>query len=115
MMTLPDALPVIVFGTGVFTGGFFAAHTVASGWVGAVARRDRAEASSLYLFSYYLGGSVAGALGGVVYTMGGWSATVWFVAALLMVALLLVATLVREHQSSLVDRLERPVVGAAQR
>jgi predicted MFS family arabinose efflux permease len=115
LMTLPDALPVIVFGAGVFTGGFFAAHTVASGWVGAVARRDRAEASSLYLFSYYLGGSVAGALGGVVYTMGGWSATVWFVAALLMVALLLVATLVREHQSSLVDRLERPVVGAAQR
>jgi predicted MFS family arabinose efflux permease len=96
LMTLPDALPVIVVGTGVFTGGFFAAHTVASGWVGAVARRDRAEASALYLFSYYLGGSVAGVFGGLVYSVGGWSATVGFVGTLLMAALLLVTSLVRE-------------------
>lgn len=95
LMTLPDALPVIVVGTGVFTGGFFAAHAVASGWVGAVARRDRAEASALYLFSYYLGGSVAGALGGLVYNVGGWAGTVWFVGTLLILALLLVASLVR--------------------
>ncbi|OBA63391.1 hypothetical protein A5647_05750 [Mycobacterium sp. 1100029.7] len=96
LMTLPNALPVIVVGTGVFTGGFFAAHTVASGWVGAIARRDRAEASSLYLFSYYLGGSVAGVFGGFAYSVGGWPATVWFVGALLIVALLLVASLVKE-------------------
>jgi YNFM family putative membrane transporter len=96
LMTLPDALPVIVIGTGVFTGGFFAAHTVASGWVGAVARRDRAEASALYLFTYYFGGSVAGVFGGLVYSVGGWSATVGFVGTLLLVALLLVASLVRE-------------------
>jgi predicted MFS family arabinose efflux permease len=96
LMTLPDALPVIVVGTGVFTGGFFAAHAVASGWVGAVARRDRAEASALYLFSYYLGGSVAGVFGGLVYNVGGWLATVGFVGTLLMAALLLVASLVRE-------------------
>ncbi|WP_264001953.1 MFS transporter [Mycobacterium florentinum] len=95
LMTLPDALPVIVAGTGVFTGGFFAAHAVASGWVGAVVRRDRAEASALYLFSYYLGGSVAGAVGGLVYSVGGWAATVWFVGTLLILALLLVASLVR--------------------
>ncbi|WP_090609500.1 MFS transporter [Mycobacterium lentiflavum] len=95
LMTLPDALPVIVVGTGVFTGGFFAAHAVASGWVGAVARSDRAEASALYLFSYYLGGSVAGALGGLAYGVGGWRATVWSVGTLLILALLLVASLVR--------------------
>jgi MFS transporter, YNFM family, putative membrane transport protein len=95
LMTLPDALPVIVVGTGVFTGGFFAAHTVASGWVGAVARRDRAEASALYLFSYYLGSSVAGAVGGLAYSVSGWPGAVWFVATLLLVALLLAASLVR--------------------
>ena len=54
LLTVPHALAAIVVGVGVFTGGFFAAHTVASGWVGAVAHRDRAEASALYLFSYYL-------------------------------------------------------------
>lgn len=99
LLTVPHALAVIVVGVGVFTGGFFAAHAVASGWVGAVAHRDRAEASALYLFSYYLGGSVAGALGGVVYGVGGWPATVCFVGALLAAGTLLVAMLVRERGS----------------
>jgi YNFM family putative membrane transporter len=96
LITVPHALVAIVVGTGVFTGGFFAAHTVASGWVGAVAQQDRAEASSLYLFSYYLGGSVAGGFGGLVYGVGGWPATVAFVGALLLAAVSLVAQLVRE-------------------
>jgi YNFM family putative membrane transporter len=95
VVTVPQSLVLVVVGTGVFTGGFFAAHTVASGWVSAVARRDRAEASSLYLFSYYLGGSVAGGLGGVVYSVGGWPGTVAFVGALLLAALFLAALLVK--------------------
>lgn len=70
---------------------------MASGWVGAVAQRDRAEASALYLFSYYLGGSVAGAFGGVLYGVGGWSATVCFVVVLLMAGAALVALLVRDN------------------
>ncbi len=105
VVTVPPALVLVVVGTGVFTGGFFAAHTVASGWVSAVARQDRAEASSLYLFSYYLGGSVAGGLGGVVYSVGGWPGTVAFVGALLLAALFLVALLVRE--------VNQPLVGLA--
>ena len=105
VVTVPSALVLVVVGTGVFTGGFFAAHTVASGWVSAVARQDRAEASSLYLFSYYLGGSVAGGLGGVVYSVGGWPGTVAFVGALLLAALFLVALLARE--------INRPLVGLA--
>ncbi len=95
-LTVPHSVVAIVVGLGVFTGGFFAAHTVASGWVGAAARRDRAEASALYLFSYYLGGSVAGAAGGLVYGAGGWPATVWFVGALILGGVALVVLLVRE-------------------
>ena len=34
----------------LFTASFFALHSVASGWVGQVATRDRAEASSAYVF-----------------------------------------------------------------
>lgn len=96
LMTVPQALVSIVIGVGVFTAGFFAAHTVASSWVGAAAGRDRGEASGLYLFSYYLGGSTAGAFGGLVYGAGGWAATAAFVAALLLAALLLVASLARQ-------------------
>jgi predicted MFS family arabinose efflux permease len=99
LMTVPQALVAIVIGVGVFTAGFFAAHTVASSWVGAAAGRDRGAASGLYLFSYYLGGSTAGALGGLVYSVGGWPATVTFVAALLLTALLLAASLVRRSSS----------------
>jgi hypothetical protein len=50
----------------------------------------------LYLFSYYLGGSVAGALGGIVYGVGGWPGTVLFVGGLLTAGTLLVAMLVRQ-------------------
>jgi MFS transporter, YNFM family, putative membrane transport protein len=99
LMTVPHSLLAIVIGVGVFTAGFFAAHTVASSWVGAAAGHGRGEASGLYLFSYYLGGSTAGALGGVVYSIGGWAATATFVAALLLCALLLVASLVRRTSS----------------
>jgi YNFM family putative membrane transporter len=98
LATVPQVLLAIVIGAGVFTGGFFSAHTVASGWVGAVARQHRAEASALYLFSYYLGGSVAGALGGLIYSVGGWTATVAFVSALLLASLLLATLLVRETE-----------------
>lgn len=51
LATVPQALVAIVIGAGVFTGGFFSAHTVASGWAGAVARQHRAEASALSLFA----------------------------------------------------------------
>lgn len=105
LLTVPHALVAIVVGVGVFTGGFFAAHTVASGWVGAVAQRDRAEASAIYLFSYYLGGSGAGALGGLVYGVGGWPATVGFVGALLLAGAWLVTLLVRESGSRTNNRV----------
>ncbi|WP_375234382.1 MULTISPECIES: MFS transporter [unclassified Mycobacteroides] len=97
-LTIPNSLIAVIIGVGIFTAGFFAAHTVASGWVGAVAQRDRAEASALYLFSYYLGSSVAGAAGGLAYQSGGWSLTVAFVGVLLAFALVLATVMVfRKH------------------
>jgi MFS transporter, YNFM family, putative membrane transport protein len=96
LATGPHAVAMIVVGVGVFTAGFFAAHTVASGWVGAVARQDRGPAAALYMLGFYLGGSVGGALGGLVYSVGGWAATVTFVGALLLSGLLLAGLLVRD-------------------
>lgn len=100
LATGPHAVGMIVVGLGVFTASFFAAHTVASGWVGAVARQDRGPAATLYMFGFYLGGSVGGAFGGLVYAVGGWSATVSFVGALLMTALLLAGLLMRDNRSA---------------
>jgi YNFM family putative membrane transporter len=85
--TLPASLAFIVPGLIVLTVGFFAAHSVASGWVGGRAPVAPAQASALYLCMYYLGSSVAGSFGGVVYSRGGWPWVVAFVVALLAVAL----------------------------
>ncbi|MCM5705159.1 MFS transporter [Larsenimonas salina] len=77
----------ILVGMLVFTFGFFAAHSVASGWVGQRAHQARGQASSLYLFSYYLGSSSAGTLGGVFWHWQGWPGVAVFIGVLLSIAL----------------------------
>lgn len=87
LITLTSHLWLIFAGMMLFTAGFFAAHAVASGWIGPRARRAKGQASSLYLFSYYLGSSVAGTLGGVFWHHFGWPGITGFIAALLVLAL----------------------------
>ena len=87
LLTLSGSLVLIVLGLVVLTTGFFAAHSVASGWVGARAKVAPAQASALYMCAFYVGSSVAGSAGGVFYGGGGWPATVAFVLALLGVAM----------------------------
>jgi YNFM family putative membrane transporter len=86
-LTLPASVFWIVAGLVVLTAGFFAAHSVASGWVGGRARVAPAQASALYLCLYYIGSSVAGSAGGVFWTRGGWPAVAAFAIAALAVAL----------------------------
>lgn len=88
-LTVPDTLGCVLVGLVVYTAGFFAAHSVASGWVGARAVTGRAEASALYLLGYYLGSSVGGTLIGLAWTAAGWPATVCCVAATQLAAALL--------------------------
>jgi YNFM family putative membrane transporter len=77
-------LVLVLPGLMLFAAGFFAAHSVASSWVGHRARRARGQASSLYLFFYYLGSSVAGTLGGVFWHGWGWMGVSAFVAVMLL-------------------------------
>ncbi len=98
LLTLPDSLPVVGAGLLVMTAGFFAAHSVASGWVGRRAATGKAQASALYLFCYYLGSSVGGSAGGLAYEHGRWPATVTY--TLVVVAVALTAALgLRERRS----------------
>lgn len=52
------------------------------------AKRAKGRASSLYLFSYYLGSSIAGTLGGVFWHNYGWNGVGAFIALMLVIALL---------------------------
>ena len=72
-----------ILGILLFTACFFAAHSVASGWVGVVATSNRAEASSMYLFCYYMGSSIVGWLSGHVLHSWEWGGlVVWLLAGL---------------------------------
>lgn len=83
VMTLPDNLAMILTGLVVLTTGFFGAHGVASGWVGARARVGKAQASALYNLFYYGGSSLFGWLLGYAYVVGWWGvATAVLVLAL---------------------------------
>ena len=72
VLTLATPIPLIVAGVAVFTAGFFGAHSIASSWVGRRAKTARAQASSLYLFFYYLGSSISGTVGGYFWVHFGW-------------------------------------------
>lgn len=86
-LTMADGLAVIVLGIAVLTFGFFGAHSTVSSWVGRRALHARAQASSLYLFFYYLGSSVVGSAGGFFWSAWGWGGVVGLIGLLLAVAL----------------------------
>ncbi|WP_426142390.1 MFS transporter [Pseudomonas sp. DWP3-1-2] len=86
-LTMFTPLTVVIMGVLLFTFGFFGAHSVASSWIGRRALKARGQASSLYLFSYYAGSSIAGTGGGVFWHYGGWNGIGLFIGALLLVAL----------------------------
>lgn len=89
MITLFSSVWLILLGMMLFTAGFFSGHSVASGWIGPRARRAKGQASSLYLFSYYMGSSLAGTSGGVFWHQFGWLGITAFIFVLLAVALML--------------------------
>ncbi|NPC99224.1 MFS transporter [Brenneria sp. HEZEL_4_2_4] len=87
-VTALSPLACVFIGMMLFAAGFFAAHAVASGWIGQRARRAKGQASSMYLFSYYLGSSIAGTLGGVFWHAYGWAGITVFLTTMLLMALL---------------------------
>ncbi|MEX5339851.1 MFS transporter [Pseudomonas sp. I2] len=95
LMTLASPLAMVILGMLVFTFGFFGAHSVASSWIGRRALKAKGQASSLYLFCYYAGSSVAGTAGGVFWHQAGWNGIGLFIGSLLAVALLVALYLSR--------------------
>ena len=84
LLTLADTTTIIVAGVAVFTCGFFGVHSIASGWVSRRAITNRAQATSLYLFSYYLGSSISGTLGGLFWVSLGWSGVAAMISLLIL-------------------------------
>jgi YNFM family putative membrane transporter len=94
-LTMTRPLLFIMLGIVAVTFGFFGGHSIVSSWVGRRAGAAKAQASSMYLFSYYMGSSVAGASGGLFYAAHGWNGVALFVGALVLAGLLIALRLFR--------------------
>lgn len=94
-LTIPDGLGFVIAGVAVFTSGFFAAHSVASSWVGLRAETARAQATSLYMLTYYMGSSVVGSAGGLFWSHFGWIGVTALIGGLDCIGLILAIVLAR--------------------
>lgn len=88
-LTIVTPLAIKIFGIALFTFGFFGSHSIASSWVGRQAIHDKAQASSLYLFFYYVGSSIGGTIGGTFWETLGWGGVISMILGFLICALLL--------------------------
>ena len=89
LITLIPTLWATFVGLIIFVFCFFAGHSTASSWVSVQALQYRAVASSLYLFFYYVGSSLLGSSGGLIWEHWGWNGIVLSTSAILMIGIFL--------------------------
>ncbi|WP_040412051.1 MFS transporter [Desulfosporosinus sp. OT] len=89
LITLSVPLVLKILGIAIFTFGFFGSHSLASSWVGHQAIHDKAQASALYLFFYYVGSSIGGTVGGIFWSLFGWGGVICMILSFLLLALFL--------------------------
>ncbi len=100
LLTLVQPLWGVIGALGLLTFGFFGAHAVGSAWMGRAAGAARAQGAAIYLVAYYLGSSVLGSAGGLVWERFGWGGIVAYVGALAGLALLVALRLLRISASA---------------
>ena len=90
LLTLAPSLPVVAAGLALFATGIFFGQATSSSHVAHYAVRGRGLALGLYATSYYIGGSVGGAVPAAIWDAGGWPGCVAFIiiveAAMLLIA-----------------------------
>ena len=100
-LTMLHPIAAIAIGIACVTFGFFAGHSVASGWVGRLAKEAKGQAAALYLLAYYIGSSVVGSYGGHVWAGYGWNGIAGLVGALLVIGIV-ATTRLRQHERAAV-------------
>jgi MFS transporter, YNFM family, putative membrane transport protein len=84
-LTLAPSLPLIILGLAIGAACGLMCQAVSTGYVAITAKAGRSSAVGLYATSFYLGGSVGAAAGGLAWTFGGWPACVALVTAMLVI------------------------------
>ena len=90
LVTLPNNLILITLGLAMVTGGFFGAQALCSTWAASRVPSARGQTSSLYLFFYYLGPALFGAIAGRLWNSVGWGGVAIEIGAMNVAMLLIV-------------------------
>lgn len=109
LITLIPSVAAIVLGLAITATGVFAAQAASQGYIGVVARERRSTAAALYITVYYTGGGLGAIVPAVVWTRGGWPATVALVLAVQAFAALLAALLWTRQRRPGTPALDVPV------
>lgn len=85
--------PVFIAGVVIFTAGFFGCHSLCLAWVAKNATHARGQATSFYLFFYYMGGSIVGYINGPIFTHFGWNGLSMLIIVLLVIGVVVTRVL----------------------
>jgi predicted MFS family arabinose efflux permease len=85
LLTLAPPLPLIVLGLAMMATCGLLCQAVSTAYVAVTAQAGRSSAVGLYVTSFYLGGSVGAAAGGVAWIWGGWPACVFMMVGVLAI------------------------------
>jgi len=89
-LLLSENIYILIFGLGLFTLSFFAAHTMASQMTALYAKRGKSSATSIYWLFYYFGSSILGSGTGYLLHAYSWNVFIGVLIISVIIALLLV-------------------------
>ncbi|PWN62833.1 MFS transporter [Chryseobacterium viscerum] len=88
-LLLSENIYILIFGLGLFTLSFFAAHTMASQMTALYAKRGKSSATSIYWLFYYFGSSILGSGTGYLLHAYSWNVFIGVLIISVITALLL--------------------------
>ena len=88
-LLLSENIYILIFGLGLFTLSFFAAHTMASQMTALYAKRGKSSATSIYWLFYYFGSSILGSGNGYLLHAYSWNVFIAVLISTVVIALLL--------------------------
>lgn len=89
VLLLSENIYIVVFGLGLFTLCFFAAHTMASQMTALHAKEGKSSATSIYWLFYYFGSSFLGSGTGYLLHSTSWNVFIGVLISVIMIAFLL--------------------------
>ncbi|MFP3590504.1 MFS transporter [Chryseobacterium sp. SIMBA_038] len=86
LFLLSENIYIVIFGLGLFTLSFFAAHTMASQMTALRAKEGKSSATSIYWLFYYFGSSILGSGTGYILHATSWKFFIFFLIFSIIIA-----------------------------